>query len=62
MIEEWLDHIRLAQSSGNVDVAQKALKQFVSKIVIKDRMGMIYYTLPVKQEEGYGFQKKGMWT
>ena len=52
MIEPWLDHIRLTLSSGNADVAQKALRQFVSKVVIKDRMGMIYYMFPVAQEEG----------
>ena len=51
MIGEWLDHIRAALQSDNLEVARKALRQFVSKIVIKDRAGIIYYTFPVVTDE-----------
>jgi len=47
MIDEWLVYIRAALQSDDLELARRALRQFVSKIVVKNGEGDIYYTFPV---------------
>ncbi len=47
MIEEWLTYIRAALKSDDLEIARRAIRQFVSKIVIANGEGDIYYTFPM---------------
>ncbi|NUQ04670.1 MAG: hypothetical protein HUU31_12360 [Anaerolineae bacterium] len=47
MIDEWIAHIRTALQSTDLEVSRRAIRQFVSKIVVLDGEGEIYYTFPV---------------
>lgn len=47
MIDDWLVYVRAALQSDDLELARRALRQFVSKIVVKNGEGEIYYTFPV---------------
>ena len=47
MIEEWIVHLRDGLKNAELEVARRTLRQFVSKVVVKDGKGTIYYTFPV---------------
>jgi hypothetical protein len=50
MLDEWIAHIGAALRSDNTELAHRALRQFVSKIVLEEGEGDIYYTFPVPAE------------
>jgi len=43
-INEWVERIRQAVTGDNVDLARKAIRQFVAKSVSNEKAGTIYYT------------------
>ncbi len=47
MIEEWLTYIRAALKNDDLEITRRAIHQFVSKIVIANGEGDIYYTFPM---------------
>ncbi len=47
MIEEWIVHLRDGLKNAELEVSRRTLRQFVSKVVVKDGKGTIYYTFPV---------------
>ncbi|MBK8024962.1 MAG: recombinase family protein [Chloroflexi bacterium] len=51
MIDEWIESIRVALQSDDLEAARSALRHFVSKVVVKDGEGTIYYTFPVELAE-----------
>ncbi|MBK8022025.1 MAG: recombinase zinc beta ribbon domain-containing protein [Chloroflexi bacterium] len=50
VVDEWIGHIRSALQGEDKQVARRALHQFVAKIVIKQKTGMLYYTFPLPDE------------
>ncbi len=46
-LQEWIDGMRAAFTGDDVEVAQRALRQFVAKIVVNQKTGILYYTFPL---------------
>ncbi|MBE2270889.1 MAG: recombinase zinc beta ribbon domain-containing protein [Anaerolinea sp.] len=46
-INEWVDGIRQALTGEDVELARKAIRQFVAKVVMNEKAGTIYYTFPL---------------
>ena len=64
MIEEWIVHLRDGLKNAELEVARRTLRQFVSKVVVKDGKGTIYYTFPVGSGDTnrLGLGKGDLWT
>jgi hypothetical protein len=45
-IQEWIGHMREALTGEDIDLARRAIRQFVAKIVVNKKAGVIYYTFP----------------
>ena len=48
-IREWIESIRTALSGDDIGLAQRAIRQFVGKIVVNEQQktGTLYYTFPL---------------
>lgn len=56
MLRDWINHTRETLEGGDSILARHALRQFIAKIVIKEKTGTIYYTFPLDVEMS-SFQK-----
>ena len=46
-LTEWIENIRAALTGDDIDLARQAIRQFVAKIVVKEKAGTLYYTFPL---------------
>jgi hypothetical protein len=46
-LSEWIDSIRTALTGDDIALAQRAIRQFVAKIVVNEKAGTLYYTFPL---------------
>ncbi len=44
---EWIESIRSALTSDDIEIAKQAIRQFVAKIVVNAKAGSIFYTFPL---------------
>ncbi len=51
ILDEWIDSMRQSLQSENTEIARRALRHFVSKVILKDAEGTIFYTFPVDVAE-----------
>lgn len=49
-LEDWVESIRVALTSGDVELSRQAVRQFVEKIVVNGKSGRIYYTFPLSTQ------------
>jgi hypothetical protein len=59
MIDDWLVYIRIALLSEDIELARRAIRHFVSRVVIKNGAGVIYYTFPLFEEQNCRHLGKG---
>jgi hypothetical protein len=62
MIDDWPIYIRTALLSEGIELARRAIRHFVSKVVIKNGAEIIYYTFPLFEEQTVDIWEKGTWT
>ena len=64
MIEGRIVHLREGLKNVDFEVERRVLRQFVSKVVVKDGKGTIYYTFPVGSGDTnrLGLGKGDLWT
>jgi hypothetical protein len=43
-LSEWIEGIRTALTDDDIALAQRAIRQFVAKIVVNEKAGTLYYT------------------
>jgi hypothetical protein len=46
-LTEWIESIRSALTGDDLELARQAIRQFVAKIVVHEKMGTLYYTFPL---------------
>lgn len=46
-LEGWIEHIRAQLSGDDVELARRAIRHFVAKIVVHEKEGTLYYTFPL---------------
>ncbi len=51
LLDGWIDSMREALLSKDVEAARHAIRHFVDKVVLRDGQGSIYYTFPVELVE-----------
>ncbi len=50
MLEQWIEDTRDTLESGDRELARRAIRQFVAKIVVQKGTGTLYYTFPLEAE------------